>query len=180
MIATTVFFLLTFILTIGNISVLGQSEDNVKDGLSINAYLPAIQKMDNPFQMKGTKENSDNASFVSETKPSPPDVVLLGQKLVMGNDDYNDIIGQVRNIGTDSVELVRIGLTVYDKNGDVVGTGSSYAEATTLEPNQKSSFDIHSNKDNFDDMESYVLSLQWKTSDGTKQYVDNVQTYKGN
>lgn len=33
-------------------------------------------------------------------------------------------------------------------------------------------------KDNFDEMESYVLSLQWKTSDGTKQSVDNVQIYK--
>jgi hypothetical protein len=120
--------------------------------------------------------SSGHASFVPETNTSPTsDVVLLSQRLVWGNDDYNDIIGQVRNIGNESVELVKIGITVYDKNGDVVGTRDSYAEATTLKPNQKSSFDIHSNKDNFDYMESYVLSLQWKTSDGTKQYVDNAQ-----
>lgn len=178
MIATTLSFLLTFILTIGYNIVLGQGENNVKDEASINGYLPTTQEMTNPFQMQGEKENSDNSSLVPETKTSPTaDVVLLSQRLVWGNDDYNDIVGQVRNIGSDSVELVRIGLTVYDKNGDIVGTGSSYAEATTLEPNQKSSFDIHSNKDNFDDMESYVLSLQWKTSDGTKQYVENVQVY---
>jgi len=68
----------------------------------------------------------------------------------VGNDDYNDIVGQVRNMRTDSVELVRVGLTVYDKNGNVVGTDSSYTQATRLELNQKSSFDIHLNKDNFD------------------------------
>ena len=178
MLAITVIFLLIFILTLGNKTVLGQSKDNVKDESSTSAYLPVIQKMDNPFQLNGEKENPDNASLVPETKTSPTaDVVLLSQRLVWGNDDYNDIVGQVTNIGSDSVELVRIGLTVYDKNGDVVGTDSSFAEATTLEPNQKSSFDIHSNKDNFDYMESYLLSLQWKTSDGSKRYIDDVQIY---
>ena len=52
---------------------------------------------------------------------------------------------------------------------------SSYAEATTLEPSQKSSFDIFSSKDNFDGMASYELSLKWRNSEGTDQYVDNAQ-----
>jgi hypothetical protein len=83
----------------------------------------------------------------------------------------------VKNIGSDTVVFVKIGLTVYDKNGDVVGIDSTYAEATTLEPNQKSSFDIISTKDNFDGMQSYELSLQWRDSSGEDQYVNNAQTY---
>ena len=113
--------------------------------------------MDNPFQMQAQMTiQIMQRLFPSQKTPPTADVVLLSQRLVWGNDDYNHIVGQVRNIGTDSLELIRIGLTVYDKNGDVVGTSSSYAEATTLDPNQKSSFDIHSNKDNFDDMESVM------------------------
>jgi hypothetical protein len=50
----------TTVLTIGNNNVLGQGENNVKDEPSIYAYLPTTQKMDNPFQMKDAKENSDS------------------------------------------------------------------------------------------------------------------------
>ena len=95
-----------------------------------------------------------------------------------GDGDYNDIIGQVKNIGSDTVEYVKIGLSVYDKNGDIIGTDSSYTQATSLEPNQKSTFDIFSTKDNFDGMASYELSLYWRDSDGTDQYVENAQIYK--
>lgn len=70
-------------------------------------------------------------------------------------------------------------MTVYDKNGDVVGTDSTYTETTTLEPSQKSSFDIFSNKD-IDSMESYELSLHWQGSDGRDQNVENASIYKTN
>ena len=108
------------------------------------------------------------------------DMVLLSQKMKKGDGDYNDIVGQVKNIGDGTADFVKIGVTVYDKNGDVVGTDSTYADATTLEPNQKSSFNIFSSKDNFEEMESYELSLQWQDTDGTKEYVENAQPYKAN
>lgn len=152
--------------------------DDKKD---FDTYFPTLQKMINSFQIQGAKENPENIAFVPNVKTAPvTDVVLLSQRLKKGSGDYNDIIGQVKNIGSDTVEFVKIGLTVYDKNGDVVGTDSTYSTATTLEPNQKSSFDIFSSKDNFDGMESYELSLQWRDSDGTDQYVDNAQIYKVN
>ena len=50
--------------------------------------------------------------------------------------------------------------------------------SSTLQPNQKSPFDIFSSKDNFDGMQNYELSLQWRDSDGEDQYVDNAQVYK--
>ena len=69
-------------------------------------------------------------------------------------------------------------LTTYDKNGDVLGTDFTYASSQTLNPNQKSSFDILSPKDNFIGMNNYELSLHWRNSDGTDGYVDNAQAYK--
>ena len=102
---------------------------------------------------------------------------MLSHNLKEGTGSYNDVIGQVKNIGTDPVEFVKIGLTVHDKNGDIVGTDSTYADPSTLEPDQKSSFSIFSSKDNFDGMASYELSLQWRDSDGVDQYVDNAKTY---
>jgi hypothetical protein len=154
---------------------------NTDDEQDFDTYLPTLQKMINSIQIQGAKENPDNIAYVPNVKNAPAvDVVLLSQKLKKGSGDYNDIIGQVKNIGTDTVKFVKIGLTVYDKNGDVVGTDSTYSTASTLEPNQKSSFDIISTKDNFDGMASYELSLQWQDSDGTDQYVDNAQIYKVN
>lgn len=150
------------------------------DESDFQTYLPTIQKMINSIQIQGAKENSDNKSSVAETTAPTDDVVLLSHRLKKGSGDYNDIIGQVKNIGSDTVEFIKIGLTVYDKNGDVVGTDSTYADATTLESSQKSSFDIISTKDNFDGMESYELSLHWRDSDGTDQYVENASVYKIN
>jgi hypothetical protein len=58
-----------------------------------------------------------------------------------------------------------------------MGTDFTYTKADTLKPNQKSAFDILLLKDDFGGMESYELSLQWQSSVGTDQYVDNPQIY---
>ncbi len=149
-----------------------------KDEKDFDTYLPTIQKMIDSFQIQGVKENSDNTSFVHETNSTTEDLVLLSQRLKKGNGD-NHIVGQVKNMGLGTVKFVKMGLTVYDKNGDVIGTDSTYAETTTLEPSQKSSFDIFSNKD-IDSMDSYELSLQWQGSDGRDQNVENASIYKMN
>ncbi len=82
----------------------------------------------------------------------------------------------MKNLGSDTVESVKIGLTVYDKNGDVVETDSVNAASATLKPNQKSSFDIFSSNDNFIDVKNYELSLQWRDSDGEDQYITDIQS----
>jgi hypothetical protein len=150
------------------------------DESDFDTYFPTIQKMINSIQIQGANENSDNTSIVAETTEPTDDVVLLSHRMKKGSGDYNDIIGQVKNIGSDTVEFVKIGLTVYDNNGDVVGTDSTYADSATLKPNQKSSFDIISTKDNFSGMKNYELSLQWRDSNGEDQYIDNAQIYRDN
>ena len=152
-----------------------------------DTYLPDLQKILNSIQIEGAQENPENTKLVlteesdrtEEISVTPTeDLVLLSHKLKKGDGNYNDIIGQVKNTGSDTLEFVKIGVSIYDKNGDIVGTDSTYAESTTLEPNQKSAFDIFSSKDNFEGMDSYELSLSWQNSDGVDKYVDNAQAYK--
>ena len=53
-------------------------------------------------------------------------------------------------------------------------------DVDTLKAGQKSSFDLLSSKDNFNALKDYKLSLQWRNSDGTDQYVDKAPIYKVN
>lgn len=157
------------------------------DESDFDTYLPTFMRMFESIQIQGAKENPDNTMFVPEMSAatldeaensSPQDLVLLSHKLKKGSGNYNDVIGVVKNLGSETVEFVKIGINVYDKSGNLIGTDSTYAESTTLEPNQKSSFDIFTPKDNFNGMDSYELSLSWQTLDGADKYVDNAQIYK--
>ncbi len=107
----------------------------IDDQKDFQTYLPTFQKIFNSIQIQGAKENPENSMFAPDTKAAPPptqDLVLLSHKLKKGDGNYNDIIGQVKNIGSDIVEHVKIGLNVYNKNGDVVGTEYAHADALTL------------------------------------------------
>jgi hypothetical protein len=106
--------------------------------------------------------------------------VLLSQKLKKGSFGYRDLVGQVKNIGNDTAESVKIVLDTFDKNGDIIGTDYTYATANTLEPNQKSSFDLSSQSENFKGMDHYEISLQWNNPDFSEGYVENAQIYKSN
>jgi hypothetical protein len=105
-------------------------------------------------------------------------MVLLSQRLKTGTGGNNDIVGEVKNLGNDTAKRVRIDLTTYDNNGDVIGTDFTYSTVDTLKASQKSSFDLLSSKDNFINMKNYELSLQWRNSDGTDEYVENAQVHK--
>ena len=106
------------------------------------------------------------------------DIVLLSQRFKTGDGAYDNVVGEVKNIGNETAKSVRIDLTTYDNKGDVVGTDFTYSTVETLKPGQKSSFDLLSSKDNFRGMEHYELSLQWRDTAGRDQYVENAQVDK--
>jgi hypothetical protein len=125
--------------------------------------------------------SSDSTTNSTESDDSnAADIVLLSQKLKKSSFGNRDLVGQVKNIGNDTAESVKIVLDTFDKNGDVIGTDYTYATADTLKPNQKSSFDLPSQSENFKGMDHYELSLQWRSSDGTEGYKENAQIYKAN
>ncbi len=140
-----------------------------------NAYLAYGQSETN---------NSDSSNLIlnstSSANSNAAEIVLLSQKLKKATSDdiIRHVIGQVINIGNEPATLVRADLTIYDKNGDIIGTAWSYVQGDILNPNQKSTFDMGTNKEDFKGMGYYEIALQWRNHDGTKGYVDNAQLYK--
>ncbi len=126
----------------------------------------------NSAELESNSTSSDNSIGA--------DIVLLSQKLKKSSFGYRDLVGQVKNIGNETAESVKIVLDTFDKNGDIIGTDSTYATASTLEPNQKSSFELSSESENFKGMDHYEISLQWNNPDFSEGYVENAQIYKSN
>ena len=72
-------------------------------------------------------------------------IILTSHKYIERNDSaFDDIVGQVKNIGNGIAESVEIIFTYYDNNGDIVGTDNTYINIQKLNPDQKGSiFTIH-------------------------------------
>jgi len=163
-----------------NASLMGAALLN-KTGEAANKILAGAEKVQKEMQRAhSSKEFTDTNDALNGQSPENGNasIVLLSQRLKQGSGGYNDIIGQVKNIVSDTVEFVKIGLTVYDENGDVIGTDFTYSSPDTLKPSQKASFDLLSEKDNFKGMKNYELSLQWRDADGTDQYIENAQLFR--
>jgi hypothetical protein len=136
------------------------------------AYGQFFETNSSDFTSNSTSSQTDDSNAA--------DIVLLSQKLKKASFGYRDLVGQVKNIGDESAESVNILLTVYDKNGGVIGTDSTYADASTLKPGQKSSFKFFTSSDDFKGMDHYELSLEWSNPDNSQGYVENAKIYKAN
>ena len=132
------------------------------------------------FENSANGSNSQSGNFTSTDSGNSnnAEIVLLSQKLKKASSGYRDLIGQVQNIGNDTATSVKIGLNVYGKDGGVIGTDTTYAEADALKPGQKSTFSFFTSADNFKGMSYYELTLEWDNSDSTQGYVENAQIYK--
>ena len=125
------------------------------------------------FQIQGA-DNSDNATSVPNNEnASTVDVILLSHKLKKGDRfGLTHLIGQIKNVENNTVENVEIGLTGYDKNGDVTITKSAFTEPKIIKPNQRATFDNPSFTEAYKEVQSYQLSLKWN-SNGAEQYIEN-------
>lgn len=133
------------------------------------------------FFETNSSDFTSNSTSDDETEDSDAaDVVLLSQKLKKASFGSRHLVGQVKNVGNDTADFVKIVLDTFDKNGDVIGTDYTYTTARTLKPDQRSSFDLSSDSQNFKGMDHYEISLQWDNSDGTEAYVENAKIYKSN
>lgn len=131
------------------------------------------------FETNSSDFSSNSTSDETEDS-NAADIVLLSQKLKKSSFGYRHLVGQVKNVGNDTADFVKIVLDTFDKNGDVIGTDYTYTTARTLKPDQRSSFDLSSDSQNFKGMDHYEISLQWDNSDGTEAYVENAKIYKSN
>jgi hypothetical protein len=124
-----------------------------------------------------TNSSDSTTNSTQSENGNAGDIVLLSQKLKKASFGYRDLVGQVKNIGGDDAESVNILLTIYDKNGGVIGTDSTYADKDTLKPGQKSSFKFFTSSDDFKGMDHYDLSLEWNNPDGSQGYVENAKIF---
>jgi hypothetical protein len=128
-------------------------------------------------------EDSDTNVTGTDTNSSSmgSEIVLSSQKLKKASFGSRNLIGQVKNIGTETADYVAVHLTTYNKDGGVIGTAFTYAEPSTLHAGQKSTFEIFADTDDFKGMDHYELSLDWLNHrDSAQGYVENAKIYKPN
>lgn len=112
----------------------------------------------------GYNEGSDSAAKI------------ILNKIKYRSDKFSDnISGQIMNVGNGTAESIQVIFTYYDKKGNVIGSDYTYANQDNLKAGQKSPFSQMVNEEIGDDMEAYEISLSWKNSDGSEEYLENVQ-----
>jgi hypothetical protein len=145
----------TFSQTYGQ--VLNSMTVNASDPLSTPVFPPIARER--PFVL-GESEDV-NAS------PGGGNVILLSQKY--NEEEFsNEIVGEVENNGTEPVEYVRVAVTFYYDNGNIVGTENTYADPSDLAPGMKSPFKILISNDSvIEVIETYEFSISWDNADGS-------------
>jgi len=85
----------------------------------------------------------------------------------------------LKSTGNETADSISIGVTAYDKNGDIIRTEKGYANADNLKPGQKSTFEVNLWKDNFKGMKKYELSLEWgdEGTYGENEFAEDAQIY---
>jgi len=144
------------------------------------------QFYDNSEPNETTSSNSTNTSSNSTTNitgsghTNSAELVLLSQKLKKASSfGSRELIGEVKNIGKGATKGVGVLLRIYDKDGGLISTESTYAGTDYLKSGQKTTFKFLGSPDWFEGMDHYELGLNWDNADGTGSGSnDNAQIYK--
>ncbi len=108
-----------------------------------------------------------------EVTGAKAEIILLNQKYK--SDRFSDeIIGQVKNVGNGTADFVKISFTLFNKKGELIGTDYTYADQKTLQPGQKSTFNEFVDEETGDKVKAFEVSLSWDNTDGTEEYIENV------
>lgn len=71
---------------------------------------------------------------------------------------YSDkLIGQVQNMIDKDVQLVQIIATYYDANGEMIGSGTTFALPPALKPNMKAPFELLLDPDIANEIKEYMI-----------------------
>jgi hypothetical protein len=91
-----------------------------------------------------------------------PDITLLSQR-------YNEdsLVGEVTNNGTAIAEFVKVSASFYDDNGNIVGREFTFADPHTLNPGDRSPFEMFISSDAIkQEATTYEFILQWQDETG--------------
>jgi hypothetical protein len=169
------------------------SGDDIPDALleDLKRGIARNMKIEEQKAFEETNSNGSNISQFQITTPittpteaikeSPKGkIILTSHKYSKTPDDevFDELPGQVKNIGNGTAEDVSIIFTYYDNNGNAIGNDNTRIYADILQPGQKSSFSGWREVSKTPDMAYYDISLSWYNSDGTQEYIQDVNITK--
>lgn len=108
-------------------------------------------------------ENMSTPTFndtLSEDAEPSPDILYSAL-------NKNTIVGEMLNNFSYPIELVRITVTVYDKNGVIVATGDKYVNDYLIKPGSRSGFDIFLDE-TLPSKSKYTLTTSFEKSENDK------------
>lgn len=131
-----------------------------------------LQQIQIEITKYGEGTNKDN----NTTKAN---LILTSHKYVENDkSNYDDIVGQVKNIGNELAESVKVIFTFYNNNGDIVGTDFTFLETDNLNPGQQAPFSGSVDKREIKGAVNYEIALAWYNSDGLEEYIEDVSVTK--
>lgn len=113
----------------------------------------AIKSLLNLTQSQNETEEGGQAS-----------VIVLSSKYT-NKESGDEIIGEVLNNGSGTAEFVKISISFYDQNHQIIDYESSYADPSTIEPGQRSPFVVFISSDSPIEKQmaaSYEIIVQWR------------------
>ena len=150
-------------------------------------FIPVIKPVEKqPSFMMDTKESNDSSSTILNLTndhvldlSSHNEKQQLSESLESSNNNKIDIpshksyinsighlhvIGEVENNSPIIAEFVKIIRTFYDGNGNVVGTSSTYADPTEIDPGEKAPFDLILSDSTIpvDQIKEYRLTISYR------------------
>jgi hypothetical protein len=153
------------------------SEDDIPDALledlkrGIAGDLKAEEK-------KGF-ENNNNSQLQTTTieDTTKAKIILTSQNFKKG--DLPQIVGQVKNVGNGTAQGIKMSYSFYDQNNDILLSEYMYLDVSKLMPGQKASFsNTIIDELVIDEMTHYELGLTWDNSDGSQEYIEDVEVTK--
>jgi hypothetical protein len=124
--------------------------------------------------------NSESQTTNVSSKIANGKIILTSHKYSKTPEDevFDELPGQVKNTGNGTAEDVSIIFTYYDSSSNAIGNDITKIYADVLQPGQKSSFLGWREISKTPDMAYYDLSVSWYNSDGTQEYIQDVNVTK--
>jgi hypothetical protein len=110
---------------------------------------------------KGLKQMASAETDDPDDNPNAVEVhTTTAKKDILG--DYH-IKGEIKNLGKEALQYVKVTGHFYDSNNQIVGiTSCCYTDPTEIEPGHTATFDSFAEKDEFSGKpETYKLSYDW-------------------
>ena len=159
------------------------SGDEIPDWLLEDMKRGIIRDM-KAEEQKALENNKTNISQLQTIETAKGNtkgkIILTSHRYTENNDggNFDDLFGQVKNVGNGTAEDVSIVFTYYDTSGNAIGNDYANINANILNPGQKSSFSQFRDVTKTSDMAYYEIALSWYNSDGSQEYIDNVEVTK--